>query len=292
MDIDSARLRAFLHVAERGTVAAAADALGYTAPAVSMQIAKLEAQLGTAVFDRVNGRLRLSPAGERLRPLATQVLDLVDRAPSVAEGAPPTRPLVIAGFASALTEIVLPALRARARPVVHLHEAEDDEALRELRLGTVDIAIVQEYDLVPVVRDARFAHTELVRDRLRLVAPPDVPARTSLAELASRGWLVNGSGTRCEAATQEVLRRAGITPRITGRVADNQALLTLVSAGVGATIAPDLVVRRTTVPVTVARADLGATRTIVAVTRAALADELRPLVERLRGRRRRPAGAA
>lgn len=292
MDIDSTRLRAFLHVAERGTVAAAADALGYTAPAVSMQIAKLEAQLGTAVFDRVNGRLRLSPAGERLRPLATQVLDLVDRAPSVAEGAPPTRPIVIAGFASALTEIVLPALRARDRPVVHLHEAEDGEALRELRLGSVDIAIVQEYDVVPVARDPRFAYTELVRDRLRLVAPPDVPARTGLAELAGRGWLVNGSGTRCEAATQEVLRRAGITPRITGRVADNQALLTLVAAGVGATIAPDLVVRRAHADVTVARADLGATRTIAAVTRTALADELRPLVDRLQGRRRRPVGAA
>ena len=70
MDFDTARLRAFLQVAERGTVAAAAAKMGYTAPAVSQQIGKLEQQLGVNLFDRVGGRLRLSAAGEKLLPLA------------------------------------------------------------------------------------------------------------------------------------------------------------------------------------------------------------------------------
>lgn len=280
MDFDTARLRAFLQVAERGTVAAAADSLGYTAPAVSQQIAKLESQLGTHLFDRVNGRLRLSAAGERLVPVAAGVLDLVDRTASAVTGAAPSGPIAIAGFASSLTEIVLPAFAPGDVPV-EWHELEDDDALRGLRLGDVDIAITQEYDLVPAVRNDRFRYTQLARDRLRLIGPPDARRSEGLAGLATRGWLVNGSGTRCEAATTAVLHRAGITPRIVGRVADNRALLQLVAAGVGATIAPELVVRNTGADVTITRSDLGASRTILAVTRAGMADELRPIVQRL-----------
>jgi hypothetical protein len=44
-------------------VAAAAEALGYTPPAVSQHVSKLEADLGTALFDRSAGRLVLSEAG-------------------------------------------------------------------------------------------------------------------------------------------------------------------------------------------------------------------------------------
>ena len=272
MDIDTARLRAFLHVAERGTVAAAAEVLGYTAPAVSQQITKLEAQLGTLLFDRVGGRLRLSPAGERLVPVARDTLDLVDRIASVGEERPRRRHLVIAGFASALTTVVVPWLGSRAarQLTVEVREAEDDDALRDLRLGTVDIALTQDYDGVPVETDERLVGTALSRER---------------------GWLVNGSGTRCEAATQEVLRRAGITPRIVGRVADNDALLALVAGGHGATIVPERVIRDAAARVTVARADLGAARTISAVTRRALAPDLADVVAQLQRVARRRAGA-
>jgi DNA-binding transcriptional LysR family regulator len=292
MDVDTARLRAFAQVAERGTVAAAAAHLGYTAPAVSQQITKLEAQLGAALFDRVGGRLRLSPAGERLLPLAHQVLDLTSQAERAAEPAPEHRHVVIAGFASALSTLVVPLLRSRlARRVsFEIQEAEDDDALRNLRLGQVDIALSQEYDGAPVDRSARLAYTPLLQDRLRLVAPPAHPPSVRLDQLAGTAWLENGSGTRCAAATQSILRAAGITPVTTGRIADNRTLLQLVAAGHGATITPELVLRDDPADVTVARADLGASRTILAVTRAAAAHELADLVDGLAaiGRRRRP----
>ncbi len=295
MDLDTARMRAFLHVAERGTVAAAAAALGYTAPAVSQQITKLEAQLGIRLFDRVGGRLRVSPAGERLLPIARDTLDLVDRVAAVGDERPRRRHLVIAGFASALTTLVVPWLGSRqARQLtVDVREAEDDDALRDLRLGTVDIALTQDYDGAPVAAHDRLVSTPLIRDRLRLVAPPDRAPSVRLAELAEQGWLVNGSGTRCEAATQEVLRRAGITPRIVGRVADNHALLALVAAGHGATIVPERVIRDAKARVTVARADLGAARTIAAVTRLVFTADLADVVAQLqRVARRRPAHPA
>jgi DNA-binding transcriptional ArsR family regulator len=65
--IDLVRLRSFAHVCEAGTVAAAAAGLGYSPPAVSQHVARLERDLGVALFDRVGGRLRptvtASPSG-------------------------------------------------------------------------------------------------------------------------------------------------------------------------------------------------------------------------------------
>ena len=64
--LDVRRLRVLRELAARGTIAATADALGYTAPAVSQQLAALEREAGVALLER-NGRTRrLTPAGEEL----------------------------------------------------------------------------------------------------------------------------------------------------------------------------------------------------------------------------------
>ena len=229
---------------------------------------ELERQLGASVFDRTAGRLKLSPRGASLLPAARQILDLAD------EAARPTdelrvRHVTVAGFASAITSIVIPALGPLAdlHVMVDVREEEDDEAFRELRLGHVDSAITQHYsgsapDDLPGLSSMR-----LLTDRLLLIAPRRHRRAVRLEDLARAGWLVNGSGTRCEQATQHVLAASGLTPRITGRVGDNATLIALVAAGHGATVAPQLVVGRRRKDDTVASVDLGVIRTISAVTR-------------------------
>lgn len=283
MDFDTARIRAFLQVAERGTVAAAAAKLGYTAPAVSQQITKLEQQLGASLFDRVGGRLRLSPAGEHLVPLARQMVELTGLVERTRPGEDEHQHVVIAGFASSIKALVLPMLASRLAKSItfEVHEAEDEVALRDLRLGHVDIAIVQEYDGALVSRSNRLSYTNLLSDRLRLLAPPSYPISVRIDQLDECGWLVNGAGTRCEEATQHVLSSAGITPRIVGRVADNATLLALVAAGHGATIAPELVIAGRRAGLTVARVDLKTRRTILGVTRTASTQTLKPVLKQL-----------
>jgi DNA-binding transcriptional LysR family regulator len=269
--------------------------MGYTAPAVSQQISKLEHQLGTDLFDRVGGRLRLSQAGEHLVPLARQMVELVGLVEHTKHNGTARRHIVIAGFASSINAIVLPLLASPLAAAItfEVHEAEDEQALRDLRLGHVDIAIIQEYDGAPVGRANRLSYTTLLSDRLRLLAPPSYPPTVRIDQLADCGWLVNGAGTRCEEATQQVLAAAGITPRIAGRAADNATLLALVAAGHGATIAPELVITGRRSELTVSRADLGARRTILGVTRAATTHELQPTLTQLQAAaraalRRRP----
>jgi DNA-binding transcriptional LysR family regulator len=278
--LDLAQLTAFLEVAARGTVADAATALAYTGPGISQQIAKLEREVGTPLFDRVGGRLRLNAHGIRLVPLAQAMLDLAEQTANTMSAVPAAQTTVIAGFASAVRALVIPVL-AHSTTSFDVREQEDDEALRDLGLGHNDVAIIQEYDGLITARSDRFTYTTLLRDRLRLVAPPQWRPTVTLTELADHGWLTNGTGTRCEQATGLILKKAGISPTITGHIGDNQTLIALVSAGHGATIVPELVLADATDEITIATQDLKVKRTILAVTRTATTKQHRALLRQL-----------
>ncbi len=255
-------------MAERGTVAAAASALGYTPPAVTQQVAKLERSLDTTLFDRAGGRLRLSTAGASLLPVARDLLDLAGRAADAVRQPAPRQMITIGGIASALAGLV--AAR-RAALVAHADiaviELEDADALRELRLGHVDIALTQEYPGDDDQRDQRLSYTVARTDPLRLILPPSWPSTTTLAELGDIPWLVNGTGTRCESATRGILAAVDVEPTIVGDVSDNNVLISMVAAGHGATIVPELVLRDPAVNVTVSSDELNVARSLVAVTR-------------------------
>lgn len=278
--MDLVQVRSFVEVAERGTVAAAATAQGYTAPAVSQHLAKLEAELGVALFDRVRGRLELSAAGQALLPVALDMLDLDERGRAAVEHADAAPHVVIAGFASALATVVIPHLdRLRASATVELREAEDDEALRDLGLGAVDVVLTQEYEGMPIERNRRFTFTPLLTDHLVLVLPPDRKRTTRVRRLADEPWLLNGRATRCAQATHHLFAQVGIAPPIAGTIADHATLLGLVAAGQGVTVLPSSAIRDRSTEVTVATEDLGMTRTILAVTRSATTPTLRPVLD-------------
>ena len=68
------RLRVFVTVAELGSFSAAARELGVSQPAVSQNVAELERQVGTALFERNKSSLSITPAGENLKKYAAEIL--------------------------------------------------------------------------------------------------------------------------------------------------------------------------------------------------------------------------
>src|SRR5919204_2093229 len=72
---DATRLRVFREVAERGSISAAADALSFTQPAVSRQIATLEREAGAQLVERLPRGIRLTEAGRVLLGHAEAILD-------------------------------------------------------------------------------------------------------------------------------------------------------------------------------------------------------------------------
>jgi DNA-binding transcriptional LysR family regulator len=63
MPLDVRRLRVLREVAAQGSFSGAAEVLAFTQPAVSRQIATLEAEAGTRLVDRTARGVRLTPAG-------------------------------------------------------------------------------------------------------------------------------------------------------------------------------------------------------------------------------------
>jgi DNA-binding transcriptional LysR family regulator len=281
--MDFVQLKSFAEVAERGTIAAAAAAQGYTAPAVSQHVAKLETALGARLFERIGGRVALSVAGAALLPIAIDMLDLDARGRAAVKEPAHVPHIVFAGFASAISTVLIPRLsQLQHHATIEITEAEDNEALRDLRLGAVDIVLTQEYEGLPEERNHRFTYTALVDDRLTLVLPPHMPSSTTINQLHHAPWLLNGRTTRCALATRRVLDAAGITPRVVGTIADNTTLLELVAAGQGITVVPAAVLHETQLDLTVADQNLSTTRTIHAVTRTATTAAVAQLLDLLR----------
>jgi len=77
--LDSELLRTFLTVSEAGSFSKGATRIFRSQSAVSLQIKQLENVLGTAVFQRRARGVELTPVGEQLRPVAQQVIDLLDK---------------------------------------------------------------------------------------------------------------------------------------------------------------------------------------------------------------------
>lgn len=277
--MDLVQVRSFVEVAERGTVVAAAAALGFTPPAVSQHLAKLETELGASLFDRTGQRLHLTEGGIGFVPLALRLLDVAAEARRVVGGPAIVPHFVIAGFASALSALVVPILELLdGRMTLDIVECEDAAAMRDLSLGNADLVLAQEYDGLPVVRSERFVFTPLLADELRLVMPPGFASTSTVSALPDVDWLLNGSGSRCAEATMRVLASAGLRPSFSGTVADNATLLALVAAGHGVSIVPELLLNESA-NVVVADEELGVRRTILAVHRSSAAQFVAPLLE-------------
>jgi DNA-binding transcriptional LysR family regulator len=192
------RLRVLVAVAQHGSVTAAARALNYAQPSVSHHLARLEAETGATLTQRSGRGIRLTDAGRLLAGRAEEILGRLDAAERELAAHVEQRQerIRLAGFASALATIVPAALSrlAAGHPGIDLllTEAEEPEAMRMLRAGQVDVALVarhmQDGTLIGPPTDTEGARARLILDeQVHLVTRPQ-PGST------------HGSGTQPGAA--------------------------------------------------------------------------------------------
>ena len=168
------RLRVLVAVAQHGSVTAAARALNYAQPSVSHHLARLEAETGARLTQRSGRGIQLTDAGRLLAGRAEEILGRLDAAERELTAHVEQRQerIRLAGFASALATIVPAALSrlAAGHPGIDLllAEAEPPEAMRMLRAGQVDVALVVRHlqDGTPVgpPTAAEGARTRLILD--------------------------------------------------------------------------------------------------------------------------------
>jgi DNA-binding transcriptional LysR family regulator len=262
------RLRVLAAVAEHGSVTAAAAALHYAQPSVSHHLARLEAETGAVLTQRMGRGLRLTEAGQVLAARATEILGRVAAAQDeLAEHTGLRAGRVrLAAFPSALGTLV-PAAAARLRAAhpdlaLELTEVEPPEAVELLRAGEVDAAVVFRYldDAAgeaegPTAPDGsgedagidQVRLDELATEPLHLVGPAKTAktAKTDwageLAEHRDADWIAGCE--RCRTHLLWLCQRAGFAPRIRFSTDDYVAAQALVVAGLGMTVLPDLALR-------------------------------------------------
>ncbi|PTT16292.1 LysR family transcriptional regulator [Microbacterium sp. HMWF026] len=278
--LDAHGLRVVKAIADTGSITAAARALGYSQPAVSQQLRRLEQRVGLPVVERIGRGVRLTEAGRVLARHAATVTTALDAAAGdLAElrGLRAGR-VRIAAFPSASSTVVprvIAAVTAR-RPGVSISfvEAEPPEAIAAVREDRADIALIYSYpgdrreQLTQAAAGLSVRH--LADDDTVVVVPAEHPAAShdpiDLSQLAGERWIAGCP--QCRGHLLEACGRAGFTPDIAFETDNYIAVENLVALGVGMAILPRMAVASLPLPAGIATPRLPAAeaRTLHVVT--------------------------
>lgn len=242
------QLRVFVAVAEQQHVTRAAGALHLTQSAVSAAIANLETRHAVRLFNRVGRRIELTEAGRLFLDEARAVLARAEAAERLlADLSALRRGSVTVHASQTIIGYWLPerlfAFHTRHPDVdVGVAAGNTAQVARAVLDGAADLGLVE-----GEVDDPLLAQDRLPGDRMVLVVSPGHPwhdrKRLDAEELPSSLWVLRevGSGTR--SAFEEALRRLGIAPdrlSVALELPSNEAVLSAVAAGAGATVVSEL----------------------------------------------------
>jgi DNA-binding transcriptional LysR family regulator len=239
--LDIVRLRILAAIAAHGSVTKAAKHLKYSQPAVSHHLARLEAETGARLVQRIGRGIRLTPEGEHLARRAAEIVGRVDTAAAELSAMVGLRTgrVRVAGFQSALAALIphAAATLRRDHPGIDLHlaDAHPQVALNLLRDGQVDAAVIFRYDDT-TPDDVRATH--LFDDPMHLLSLQ--PGQT-LRDHRNSAWIAG-----CENCRREFIdacERAGFTPHVVYTSDDVIVEQALVAAGMGVTTMPGLSLR-------------------------------------------------
>jgi DNA-binding transcriptional LysR family regulator len=311
--LDVKQLRVLRAVAEHGSFSAAAEALSYTQPAISQQVAALEKQTGTTLVDRTSRGVRLTDAGLALVDHAEVVLARLAAAEAELEAMAGIRGgrVRLASFPTAGASLMPPAvaLFTQRHPDVELSfvEREPEEAAQMLRAAELEVALVFEYAEYNQPELERFYEGielhRLVDDPMYLALPLGHPAankpRVRLRDLSDETWIQeSGNHSWCGRFHETACLAAGFKPKVGFRSDDYNVVQGLVAAGVGISVLPGLSL--TNVREDIAIRSLGPnppTRRIAAATlagryRSPATEAMLGILEEVAARFELPSGAA
>ncbi|OKL53014.1 hypothetical protein BSZ39_11745 [Bowdeniella nasicola] len=227
-----------------GSLSGAARELGYSQPAVTQQLQQLERKLRTPLIRRIGRTSVLTEAGEVIRRHGEDVLGSVERARIELEliAGLRTGEIRLASFPSAAATIVPVALQQLRQDhpglTVRLFEMNATQAMRELRKGEIDAAIVGHYftegDAGPKPEPDEIWRTIMDEDVYLAVHRGHAAADTDeipMSSLASERWIAGCP--ECRRGLLTAAADAGFVPDIKLDTDDYIALQKLVGVGLG-----------------------------------------------------------
>ncbi|MFD4818717.1 LysR substrate-binding domain-containing protein [Peribacillus butanolivorans] len=244
-------LRMFCLVVDEGSISQAARLSYISQPAVTRQIHQLENFYSTLLFDREEGRLKVTEAGKLLYPFAKAIVNDFNHSKEVIQqsmGAYNTN--LIVGASLTIGEYLLPSLLGKFKKQqpdvkVTLTIKNTPRVLEDLSNDVIDLALVE-----GLVENTDFIVEKFADDELILVCPSDHPWKDrkeiQLEELGNERmiWRESISGTRL--IVENMLREHGVLEKIESymEIGSTQAIKSAVESGLGISILPRLTVAR------------------------------------------------
>lgn len=265
------QLRYFVTVAQEGSFTAAAARLYLSQPSLSVQIRKLEHDVGARLFERTGRQVVLTAAGSALLEHTEAALDQLERGRErVAEVSGLREGEVRVGVLPSIGARMLPDLLARfrrAHPRVAVRIVEHDisrEFEQLVRSGELDLAITR----MPLTLSGLCVDV-LVREPVLLLVPAGhrLAGReeVTLAELGDEDLVGMRTGYGLRDLADQLLAEAGVRPRVVLETGQLAIVHGMVAAGVGVALLPRLAAGDgPTVPL----GDPGAVRELGVVSRA------------------------
>lgn len=241
--MDLHQLRTLKHVAELGSLSRAADRLRIAQPALSRQIRLLEAELGTALFERHGRGMVITETGREVLKHALRIMAEVEELRATAEEA--TGPLtgrVALGMPPTISEIItVPLVRAfEARhPGVELSfvSAFSGYLLDWQQRGELDLAVLYDPQTTHSLRTR-----PLLLESFYLIGLPRVGVQhhrpLRFAELADRPLVLPGPRHAMRSIFQRCAAEAGIQLKVRIEADSLSAMKALVRNGYGETLLP------------------------------------------------------
>jgi LysR family nitrogen assimilation transcriptional regulator len=239
--MDLKQLRYFARIADVGNMTRAAEALHVAQPALTQQVANLEAELGVRVFDRGRHGVRLTSAGEVLYGYAISLLKQVEDAREAVrdETQHPSGRVVVGIPGSTGKLVAVPLLRRLAsydRIRLEIVERPSAELLALVAGGRVDLAIV-----VDAAAGRGTTITPLLLEELYVVlARGAAGKKTSLTlrDVAAQPLVLPSAPSTIRQRIDTSLMEAGLAHRVVAEVSATDLLVRVVAAGLGWTILP------------------------------------------------------
>jgi LysR family transcriptional regulator, hydrogen peroxide-inducible genes activator len=261
------QIRYFCAIVDSGSFSRAARLSHVSQPSLSQQIRKLEDELGARLFDRLGRSVRLTEIGQTFLPRARAVLREVEGARGdLAQQENSMRGTVTIGVIPTVAPYLLPAHLtkfSRKFPEAKISVVEEitPVLLERLRAASIDLAMLalpvrgHEFETFPILTEPLFAalpqnHSLAHR---RFVA---------LKDLRAEPFLILRDGHCFRENALAACDRARLHPQIVFESGQFSSLLSMVAAGMGVSLVPEMAVDKRTSCVYVRLSDDQATRTI------------------------------
>jgi len=225
-------------VAKEGGLTKAANRLHVTQSALSHQLRDIEDKLGAPLFLRLNKKMVLTQAGERLLSSAPAVLDELKRAEEDIRQIALHREGILRISTECYTcyhwlpPVLKPFNREFPRVEVRIVAEATRRPIEALLDGRLDLAVTS-----VATRNQKLMFRPLFKDELVVIVSPDHPLASrgfvSAKDFASETLLIYALAKEDLTIYQKVLIPAGVTPKHVSRVELTEAIVEMVKAGLG-----------------------------------------------------------